>query len=272
MQRGFHQTFAKKKSWPAQIAIFTVVTLAHALVLMLLQQLWQPQAKNRVEHPQKSAAKLQAFLYIPQPKHNDKRAQGLKATPKIKPQKQIQTKPTIQQRKLEQKPVTSEASLNVQLKKQVSTKEAEEPQALPVRNTRRFTKSYLQKQRERAIASISNMASNQYTQNRSLSEMDGEVIFLDLPKRDQWQASRSFDSAVDPNRIIKQGNTCYRIVKNPTPINPNAENLGYPFRCDGKTDLTDLKLAIQKRIQNMQGTSKPKPQPQPQPQPQKSEP
>ena len=56
-----------------------------------------------------------------------------------------------------------------------------------------------------------------------------------LPARKTVAEAKTLDHQFDPNRIIRKGSDCYRVVKVGTPINPHAENLGYKFKC-GQTD------------------------------------
>ncbi|WP_149027222.1 hypothetical protein [Shewanella psychrophila] len=110
------------------------------------------------------------------------------------------------------------------------------------------TQEYLSRQREVSLNELSVEQANQYTQTKTLSEMDGEMFILELPELDIWSDAESLDNELDPNRIVKKGNTCYRIVKTPNPINPHAENLGYPFRCDGDSVAAALMRAIAKKV------------------------
>ncbi len=109
------------------------------------------------------------------------------------------------------------------------------------------TQRYLTRQNDQRLDNLVKDSADQFTQIKTLSEMDGEMIILQLPEVDTWSEAKTLDNALDPNRVVKQGDTCYRIVKTPNPINPHAENLGYPFRCDGDSVVESLKRAIAKR-------------------------
>ena len=124
----------------------------------------------------------------------------------------------------------------------------DESDRLNISNFSASTQKYLSRQKEAALGELFIEQANQYTRTKTLSEMDGEMIILELPKVDTWSDAETLDRGVDPNRIVKKGDTCYRIVKTPTPINPHAENLGYPFRCDGDSVVAALKRAIAKRV------------------------
>ncbi|QYJ99950.1 hypothetical protein [Shewanella psychrotolerans] len=115
-------------------------------------------------------------------------------------------------------------------------------------NVSLFTQGYVEKQRLIALDSLVATEANLYTQNRSLSEMDGDIEILQLSSPDEFTVAGTLDSHIDPNRIVKQGDTCYRIVKVGTVLNPHAENLGYPFKCGGQTIQQALKAALDKRL------------------------
>lgn len=115
-------------------------------------------------------------------------------------------------------------------------------------NLNAWTQEYFSRERDAILGKLSVNAAARYTQVKTLSEMDGEMIELQLPVEDEWLSAKTLDHKLDPNRIVRQGNTCYRVVKTPNPINPHAENLGYPFRCDGDSVAAALKRAIAKRV------------------------
>ncbi|CAM3348840.1 hypothetical protein SHVI106290_09960 [Shewanella violacea] len=124
----------------------------------------------------------------------------------------------------------------------------DERDKLIISNFSSSTQKYLSRQREEALGELVVKQANQYSQTKTLSEMDGEMIILKLPKVDTWSNAQSLDNGLDPNRIVKQGDTCYRIVQTPTQIDPHAESLGYAFRCDGDSLVAALKRAIAKRV------------------------
>nr|WP_250885893.1 hypothetical protein [Shewanella jiangmenensis] len=83
---------------------------------------------------------------------------------------------------------------------------------------------------------------------RSMSELLPEMEVLLVPDADDFYKPNTLDSKIDPNRIVKSGDTCYRVVKVPTPLNPHAENLGYPFRCGEDRVKKALKEGINKYL------------------------
>jgi hypothetical protein len=114
-----------------------------------------------------------------------------------------------------------------------------------------FTQGYFTRQRSDALDSLVVSEANHYTQKGSLSEMDGDMQILELHTPDEFNTAVTLDSHIDPNRIVKQGDTCYRIVKVGTVLNPHAENLGYRFKCGADATQQALKTALEKRLAAM---------------------
>ena len=113
----------------------------------------------------------------------------------------------------------------------------------------RFTQSYLAKQRANKLDDLVLNNVNQYTQKRSLSEMDATMQELVFPEVDEYSKVVTNDHVLDPNRIIRKGDTCYRIVKIGDQINPYAETIGYPFDCGGDKVKQAINQAIDKRLE-----------------------
>ncbi|MFT5235070.1 MAG: hypothetical protein ACI90A_000432 [Shewanella sp.] len=238
-----------------------LVTIGHLLLILLLQQVWQPQV---LYFPKQQLPKLKAFIYY---------------EPKIEV---VPDKVAVEQERapLETTPVDESLNLDAVKEAEVTIVEVllaedkalleevvdQDLQPVVVKtpdqetlhqigksslNVSQSTQGYFQRQRAKALDDLVIGESIRYTRKRSLSEMDGEMIILSLPEYDSLAETRTFDSELDPNRIVKQGSTCYRVVKTPNPINPHAENLGYPFRCDGKSLVSDLQKSIAARAEKM---------------------
>lgn len=112
----------------------------------------------------------------------------------------------------------------------------------------RFTQSYLQKQQAGKLQQLVSSSGAEYTQKRSLSEMDGDMQELVFPEVDLYSKVVTTDHKLDPNRIVKKGDTCYRIVKIGDQINPYAETIGFPFNCGEDKVKQAIKDAIAKRL------------------------
>lgn len=109
--------------------------------------------------------------------------------------------------------------------------------------------SYLQRQNDAALDALIVDKANEYTGPHSLSVMDGNMEELVFPEVDQYSKVPTNDHRLDPNRVVRQGDTCYRIVKTPTQINPYAENIGFPFNCGGDKVKKAIDAAISARLE-----------------------
>lgn len=115
-------------------------------------------------------------------------------------------------------------------------------------NIRAATANYLQQQRTQVIGRFDDgYATAAHPQRQS--DMGTPSKSLQLPQQPLAERNGSLDSALDPNRIVKVGSTCYRVVKTPTQLNPNAENLGFPFKCGQTDDERLLDASLKARIQ-----------------------
>lgn len=126
-----------------------------------------------------------------------------------------------------------------------------QPPIEPISNLSNFstsTQDYFSRERDAALDTLTINTANRFTGTASASEMDGDMMVLELHKEDAILNAKTLDNEMDPNRIVKEGNTCYRIVKTPTAINPHAENLGFPFSCGEDEVVAALKRAISKRV------------------------
>ncbi|GAB1044245.1 hypothetical protein ACWAU3_11380 [Shewanella sp. JL219SE-S6] len=109
----------------------------------------------------------------------------------------------------------------------------------------------MQHSQQQALQQLSQQYADKATGRKSLSEMDGEMEVLWVNDADDFNKVASLDLPLDPNRIVKDGDTCYRVVKVPTPLNPYAENLGFPFKC-GQTEMEKaLKEAVASRLKRL---------------------
>ncbi|WP_152619178.1 hypothetical protein [Shewanella sp. cp20] len=107
-----------------------------------------------------------------------------------------------------------------------------------------MTGDYMARDRQAQLDNLVQSAATNATQKKSMSEMDGDMRVLALPKENEYETAITLDSKLDPNRIVKIGDTCYRVVSVATPINPHAENLGFPFKCG----IDEVKQAIKEGL------------------------
>ena len=114
-----------------------------------------------------------------------------------------------------------------------------------------FTQQYFERQREQALDDLVIEQADKFTRKSNMSEMSPEMEVLFVPNADDFGGTTSLDLPLDPNRIVRKGDTCYRVVRLGTQINPNAENLGFPFDCSGKKINQAIDDAIQSRLNKM---------------------
>ncbi|MCH1923814.1 hypothetical protein L9G74_11310 [Shewanella sp. C32] len=115
-------------------------------------------------------------------------------------------------------------------------------------NIRDLTANYLQQQQSQAIGKLpADYATS--VSKQGFSDMTAKPKSLQLPQQTLSERDGSLDAALDPNRIVKVGSTCYRVVKTPTQLNPYAENLGFPFKCGQTDDEKLLEASLKARIQ-----------------------
>ncbi|QYJ91718.1 hypothetical protein [Shewanella halotolerans] len=113
------------------------------------------------------------------------------------------------------------------------------------------TGDYMARHRQEQLDKLVEHAADKATQKKSMSEMDGKMRVLALPKENEYETAITLDSKVDPNRIVKIGDTCYRVVSVATPINPHGENLGFPFKCGGDKVKQAIKDSLDKHLSMM---------------------
>ncbi|MBS0043734.1 hypothetical protein KFE26_15745 [Shewanella sp. M16] len=114
-----------------------------------------------------------------------------------------------------------------------------------------FTQQYFERQREQALDDLVIEQADKFTRKSNMSEMSPEMEVLFVPNADDFGGTTSLDLPLDPNRIVRKGDTCYRVVQVGTQVNPNAENLGFPINCSGKKINQAIDDAIQSRLNKM---------------------
>ncbi len=114
-----------------------------------------------------------------------------------------------------------------------------------------FTQQYFERQREQALDDLVIEQADKFTRKSNMSEMSPEMEVLFVPNADDFGGTTSLDLPLDPNRIVRKGDTCYRVVQVGTQVNPYAENLGFPINCSGKKINQAIDDAIQSRLNKM---------------------
>ncbi|UJF20908.1 hypothetical protein [Shewanella sp. OMA3-2] len=80
----------------------------------------------------------------------------------------------------------------------------------------------------------------------TMSEMDPDLTFIELISKIDTSQPHTYNHRLDPNRIVKQGDYCYRVVNLATQVNPYGEGLGYAEYCGPD----DMKTALTSEINN----------------------
>jgi hypothetical protein len=82
----------------------------------------------------------------------------------------------------------------------------------------------------------------------TMSEMDSNLDFIELAPEIDISQPHTFNHRLDPNRIVKQGDYCYRVVELPTQVNPHGWGLGFATFCGEDQVKNQLTEAIRKRV------------------------
>lgn len=114
-----------------------------------------------------------------------------------------------------------------------------------------FTQQYFERQREQVLDELVMEQADKFTRKSNMSEMSPEMEVLFVPNADDFSGPTSLDLALDPNRIVRKGDTCYCVVHVGTQVNPYAENLGFPFDCSSQKMNQAIDDAIQSRLNKM---------------------
>ncbi|MFS1438851.1 hypothetical protein [Shewanella sp. 10N.286.48.A6] len=85
----------------------------------------------------------------------------------------------------------------------------------------------------------------------STSELTPEMDDIELIVIEDKRQPTTLNHRLDPNRIVKIGETCHRLVALPTQINPYAEGLDLGHPCEGGKTKKALDNAIQQRLSKL---------------------
>ncbi|MCG9731804.1 hypothetical protein L1D44_18615 [Shewanella sp. Isolate13] len=243
------------------LAVIIFVLLLHLLAILLLNEFWTGAVLMTKEI---SPVKIRSYLYqAPQTVSELETGADAAATPEIASRTNLDMPPELQAQPLKEveaergeaiKPLAKRKPLS-ELKPQAPSNVSTQPllsteaRKHPRTSVSQFTQSYLEKQKASQLDALIIDKAEQYTQKRSLSEMDADMQELIFPEVDKYSKVITTDHRLDPNRIVRHGDTCYRIVKVPTQLNPYAENLGYPFNCGGDKIKKAINEAISARLE-----------------------
>ncbi|MEL4471011.1 hypothetical protein [Shewanella algae] len=266
---------------------WTAAGAAHLVLLLGLSWFWQQAEWQRVVTEPAKPKALQSYLYFSQPSPK----QLTPAPEALEEEAITQTKEAIEVQKAEQQKQAAEESeqeteqVAVQDQKEQRIPKTRDQSVKPIgrvieetknaavpaperandfrpqpaeqaqldfsSNALKSARKVLQHSQQQALQQLSQQYADKATGRKSLSEMDGEMEVLWVNDADDFNKVASLDLPLDPNRIVKDGDTCYRVVKVPTPLNPYAENLGFPFKC-GQTEMEKaLKEAVASRLKRL---------------------
>jgi hypothetical protein len=82
----------------------------------------------------------------------------------------------------------------------------------------------------------------------TMSEMDPNLDFIELAAEIDISQPHTFNHRLDPNRIVKQGDYCYRVVELATQVNPHGWGLGFATFCGEDQVKKQLTEAINNRV------------------------
>ena len=82
----------------------------------------------------------------------------------------------------------------------------------------------------------------------TMSEMDPQLDFIELTPKVDTSQPNTLNHRLDPNRIVKQGDYCYRVVDLATQVNPHGWGLGFAEYCGEDESKKQLTEAINNRI------------------------
>ncbi|WP_345841012.1 hypothetical protein [Shewanella algae] len=266
---------------------WTAAGAAHLLLLLGLSWFWQQAEWQRgVTEPAKPKA-LQSYLYFsqPSPKPLTPVPEALAEEAITQPKEAIEVQKAEQQKQAAEESEQETEQVAVQDQKEQRIPKTRDQSVKPIgrvieetknaavpaperandfrpqpaeqaqldfsSNALKSARKVLQHSQQQALQQLSQQYADKATGRKSLSEMDGEMEVLWVNDADDFNKVASLDLPLDPNRIVKDGDTCYRVVKVPTPLNPYAENLGFPFKC-GQTEMEKaLKEAVASRLKRL---------------------
>ncbi|MBO2560974.1 hypothetical protein [Shewanella algae] len=266
---------------------WTVAGAAHLVLLLGLSWFWQQAEWQRVVTEPAKPKALQSYLYFsqPSPKPLTPVPEALAEEAITQPKEAIEVQKAEQQKQAAEESEQETEQVAVQDQKEQRIPKTRDQSVKPIgrvieetknaavpaperandfrpqpaeqaqldfsSNALKSARKVLQHSQQQALQQLSQQYADKATERKSLSEMDGEMEVLWVNDADDFNKVASLDLPLDPNRIVKDGDTCYRVVKVPTPLNPYAENLGFPFKC-GQTEMEKaLKEAVASRLKRL---------------------
>ena len=85
----------------------------------------------------------------------------------------------------------------------------------------------------------------------TMSEMDATLDFIELTPKIDTSQPQTLNHKLDPNRIVKQGDYCYKVVNLATQVNPHGWGLGFAEFCGEDKQKQQLTEAINNRVNKL---------------------
>ncbi len=248
----------------------SLAVLVHLGVFILLLLSWEPDPKSLLWRPDPALSsqvpKLTAYFITAQelkakmPVHNPleespEAAAALQATIKTP----MPVTPAIPiSNKAKSAPVRSDskahsAKENTETKTSVQENTPNSREVISSHQLLQATRGYLQREADASIDAMGlSRAKDVNAYGASLSEMTPEMPQYQVNIIEDKTQATTLDHRLDPNRRVKIGDTCYKVVKLGTQINPHAEGLGFAEPCDPVSPTKHaLDAAISKRLSQM---------------------
>ncbi|RLV60833.1 hypothetical protein D5018_05035 [Parashewanella curva] len=154
----------------------------------------------------------------------------------------------VSSKPVSQPPTDSKNNQKVVNKITLGTSSKVTPSIPSIESIKSATRSYLQRKQVAELSLAAGHYAETQTQLGTLSEMTPSMESAWVPKAEKFEDKRLIHSVVDPNRIVNEGHECWRVIKIGNRLKPDAEILGYKFKC-GLTDTEKaLKAAMSNRI------------------------
>ncbi|MCW3172044.1 hypothetical protein [Shewanella subflava] len=115
------------------------------------------------------------------------------------------------------------------------------PSNLTSEDIRRASRHFLQQINEQEFDAMVGRQTASISMVGTMSEMDADRDYIEIHQKQDLSQPHSYNHRLDPNRIVKQGDYCYRVVNLATQVNPYGEGLGFAEFCGTE----QLKIAMQ---------------------------
>ncbi|QSX38822.1 hypothetical protein [Shewanella sedimentimangrovi] len=261
-----------------QLLAFAVLALLLHLGIVALLSTFNWQIPQSLSKQQPKPAALKSYLYVappapviaelpPEPSAplpNEAQVEPIQAEakPEVETEPKPDPKPTLETKKAAQIVAEVEEQVQeplpeVEQEKQAGQAAAQNQfartpvDAQPKLDFSTSASRFIADKNAQALETLGQEYADRKTIPGGMSEMLPDMEVLEVPNADDIYKPSTLDHRLDPNRIIKKGDTCYRIVKVPTPLNPHAENPGFPFNCGGDKVKQAIKEGINRHLERM---------------------